>query len=313
MDVLAELLGSGTRSSGGLFHQVVLAPPWAVRVQDEAPLALAAMVRGDGWIVPDGGEPLPLGEGDIAVVRGPAPYVLADHPSTAAAPGLVILPGDCCTTPSGRDLCEELRRGVRTWGSTASGPSLLLSGVCTAQGDIDGTLRAALPDVLVLGAKDWDSTLLTVVTAEVVKDGPGQQIVLDRLLDLLLISVLRAWFARPEAQPPDWYRAQGDPVVGAALRLLHEQPAHHWTVASLAAGTGVSRAALARRFTAMVGEPPMSYLTRRRLDLAARLLRDTDATLASVAHRVGYADAFALSAAFKRVHGMSPTTYRTGR
>ena len=82
---------------------------------------------------------------------------------------------------------------------------------------------------------------------------------LDRLLDLLLIAVLRAWFARPEAQAPGWYRAHGDPVVGPALRLLHNSPAEPWTVAGLAKEIGVSRAALARRFNELVGEPPMAY------------------------------------------------------
>jgi AraC-like DNA-binding protein len=99
-------------------------------------------------------------------------------------------------------------------------------------------------------------------------------------------------------------------VVGAALRLLHDEPAHPWTVAALAARTGVSRAALARRFSDLVGEPPMTYLTDLRLALAADLLREPDATVAAVARRVGYGSAFALSAAFKRERGVSPQEHR---
>jgi AraC-like DNA-binding protein len=122
--------------------------------------------------------------------------------------------------------------------------------------------------------------------------------------------VLRAWFARPEAQAPGWYRAHGDPVVGPALRLLQNNPSHPWTVASLAHETGVSRAALARRFNALVGEPPMAFLTEWRLTLAADLLREPGATVGSVAPQVGYGSSFALSTAFKRVRGISPQQHK---
>jgi AraC-like DNA-binding protein len=134
--------------------------------------------------------------------------------------------------------------------------------------------------------------------------------VLDRLLDLLLIAALRAWFARPEADAPGWYRAYADPVVGPALRLLHNAPDHSWTVAELAREAGASRAALARRFTELVGEPPMSFLTGWRIALAADLLLEPGETIGSVARRVGYGSPFALSTAFKRVRGVSPQEYR---
>ncbi len=162
-----------------------------------------------------------------------------------------------------------------------------------------------------LAEGDWDCPVVPLLAAEIVKDDPGQEVVLDRLLDLLLIAVLRAWFARSDAPP--WYRALGDPVVGQAVRLLHHDPAHPWTVAGLAAKTGVSRAALARRFTELVGEPPMAFLTGWRLALAADLLRESDATVGAVARQVGYGSPFALSTAFKREHGVSPQEYRTGQ
>src|SRR5262249_13175306 len=135
-------------------------------------------------------------------------------------------------------------------------------------------------------------------------------VVLDRLLDLLLIAVLRAWFAHVGADAPPWYRAQSDSIVGRALRMLHRRPEHPWTVATLAAESGVSRAALARRFTELAGEPPISYLTSLRLDLAADLLRDSDATIGTIARQVGYGSSFALSSAFKRVRGISPQHHR---
>jgi AraC-like DNA-binding protein len=168
----------------------------------------------------------------------------------------------------------------------------------------------ALPPLLVLPSDAWESPLVGLLAEEIVKDDPGQEAVLDRLLDLLLIAILRAWFARPDAEAPAWYRAYSDPVVGKALRLIHNNPSHAWTVGQLAAEAGVSRAALARRFTELVGEPPMTFLTDWRLSLAADLLLEPEATVGSVAHQVGYATPFALSTAFKRVRGISPQQHK---
>ena len=151
-----------------------------------------------------------------------------------------------------------------------------------------------------------ESPLIPLLADEIVKDEPGQEAVLDRLLDLLLIAVLRAWFARPEAETPAWYRAYSDPVVGRALRILENNPTHRWTIAALAEATNVSRATLARRFSELVGEPPMAFLTSWRIALAADLLLEPGATIGSVAHQVGYGSPFALSTAFKRVRGISP-------
>jgi transcriptional regulator GlxA family with amidase domain len=126
-----------------------------------------------------------------------------------------------------------------------------------------------------------------------------------------VVSALREWFDRPGADAPSWYAAAGDPVVGPALRLLHDAPERPWTVAELAARVGTSRAALARRFTELVGEPPIAYLTGWRLAWAADLLGDPDATVARVARQVGYGSPFTFSAAFKRHFGVSPQEHRT--
>jgi AraC-like DNA-binding protein len=200
--------------------------------------------------------------------------------------------------------------GVRTWGNDPEGGDELLTGTYNLTGDVSGRLLHALPPAILLRAGDWDCPVIPLLLAEIGKDDPGQEAVLDRLLDLLLIAVLRAWFDRPDAEPPGWYRAHGDPVVGPALRLLQHSPAESWTVASLAAEIGVSRAALARRFNELVGEPPMTFLTGWRIALAADKLREPGATVGSVAHEVGYGSPFALSTAFKRVRGVSPAEHR---
>ncbi|MGH3735632.1 MAG: cupin domain-containing protein [Micromonosporaceae bacterium] len=307
MDAIAALL-DGPRAQGAFLLRSLLEPPWSLRIQDGAPLSVVAMMRGTAWVVPDTGPPTRLGPGDVAVFGRSDPYTVADDPATV--PQVVIHPGQRCTTVDGADLKQAMDLGVRTWGNSPHGSTVLMCGTYQMVGEVGERLLRALPPLVVLPSDAWHCPVLPLLEVEIVKDDPGQQAVLDRLLDLLLIAVLRAWFARPEARAPAWYQAQTDPVVGTALRLLHHHPERPWTVAGLAATTGVSRAALARRFTALVGEPPMAYLTGWRLALAADLLRAADATVDAVARQVGYGSGFALSAAFKRVRGISPSAYR---
>jgi AraC-like DNA-binding protein len=307
MDSVAGLL-DGPRARGAFLLRSVLDPPWSMRIEDEAPLTLVALVRGEAWVIPDDGERRALQAGDVAILRGPDPYVVADDPATA--PQVLILPGQRCVLPDGRELTGMDDLGVRTWGNSPDGETMMLTGTYQWRSETSQRLLDALPAHVVVRGDSWENPLIGFLAEEIARDEPGQEAVLDRLLDLLLIAALRAWFARDEAAAPGWYRAQGDPVVGPALKLIHNNPAHPWTVASLAQATGVSRAALARRFTALVGEPPMTFLTGWRLTLAADLLREPGATVGSVAPQVGYSSAFALSTAFKRVRGMSPAVHR---
>jgi len=307
MDALAGLL-DGPRARGAFMLRSVMRPPWALRVEAESPLTIIAVVSGVVWIVPDEGERVRVGPGDVAVTHGSGHYNVADAPGTE--PDIFIFPGQRCVSASGQALEEPLSQGVRTWGNDPGGSTIMLVGAYEALSEIGDRLLAALPPVLSLARDEWDQPLIPLLCEEVVKDHPGQEAVLDRLLDLLLIAVLRAWFDRPEAEAPAWYRAQSDPIVGRVLRVMQSNPAHRWTVDSLAREAGVSRAALARRFHELVGESPMRYLTEWRLTLAADLLREPDATVGSVARQVGYASPFALSTAFKRVRGISPQEYR---
>lgn len=309
MDALAGLL-DGPRARGAFLLRMVMEPPWSVCIEDHAPLCLMCVTRGEAWIVPDSGDPVLLLPGDVAIARGPEPYTAADTAQTL--PRGRIGPGGTCHTLQGEPLAQSMHLGVRTWGNAPDGSTTMLIGTYQMKGEVSGRLLDALPPLLHLPADVWNCPLMPVLDDEISRDEPGQSVVLDRILDLVLIAVLRTWFSRPDAEAPAWYRAMGDPVVGQALRLLQDDPAHGWTVASLAAKCGVSRAQLARRFHELVGEPPMAYLTGWRLALAADLLRETDATVEAVARKVGYSGSFALSAAFKRVRGISPQEHRTG-
>jgi AraC-like DNA-binding protein len=249
-----------------------------------------------------------LSERDAAVFTGPSPYIFGDQPDTE--PQLRIHPGGVCEPLPGAPVDYSARLGVRTHGGRAEGEAMVVSGTYPTSGDVNRRSLTALPSVLVVPAAEVAGSVMDIVPGEIQRDEPGQQSVLDRWLDLALITTLRAWFARPESHAPGWYRAQSDPVAGHALRLIHEDPAYPWSVVELAQRVGVSRASLARRFTAVVGEAPMTYLTGWRITLAANLLRDTPDTVDTIARRVGYANAFALSVAFKRVRGTTPTAHR---
>jgi AraC-like DNA-binding protein len=307
MDAVAGLL-NGPRAHEAFLLRSSLTPPWSLRVQDRAPLTLVAIVRGKAWVIPEGDHAVELHPGDVAVLRGPDPYTFADDPATA--PQAVIHPGQRCTTPDGKELVDMSDLGIRTWGNNPDGATVLATGTYQVLSEICRPLLDALPPLVVVRGDTWDTPLVPLLAGEIVKDDPGQAAVLDRLLDLLLIAVLRTWLSHPETEPPGWYQAHSDPVVGKALRLLHDAPAHPWTVAKLASATNVSRAALARRFTDLVGEPPMAYLTGWRLALAADLLREPASTIGKVAEQVGYGSSYALSAAFKRVRGISPREHR---
>src|SRR6478735_5300826 len=224
-------------------------PPWSMSIKDEAPLTLICQTHGRAAIVGESSGTVWLGPGDVALTRGPEHYLFADAPATE--PMLVIHPGQRCTTLSGDDLRFEMSLGVRTWGNSAGGSHRSI--ICAYEGhsEVSTRLLEALPTVLVLRADEWDTPLVDLLAAEAARDGPGQEAYLDRLLDVLLIAVLRNWFDREENAPP-WWQAEQDPVVGQALRLIYNNPAHPWTVANLASAVGSSRAAFARRFTDLV-------------------------------------------------------------
>ncbi|UED83647.1 AraC family transcriptional regulator [Streptomyces profundus] len=281
----------GVRTDVVAFRRTELSSPWTLRLTEGAPLTLCSPLRGEGWIHADGAEaPRRLGVNDVAIVRGPAPVLLTDRATGAAVPGISGASGDP-------------RPPART---------TLLVGTYRVWGRVARRLLAALPPLLVVPDESDDTCgpLMDLLGAQVSDPSPGQQAVLDRLLDWLLVCTLRDWFDQPEAVSGGLLRALGDDTVGPALRAMHAAPEKPWTLAALAVEAGVSRSTLAGRFSRLVGEPPLAYLTEWRMSLAAELLTDTEATVAAVARRVGYADAFGFSTAFKRFHGVSPSGYR---
>ncbi|WP_222853647.1 AraC family transcriptional regulator [Fodinicola acaciae] len=303
---MVEDLLESVRAEGASVEQIHLGPPWSISFEDGAPLRLLTMARGDAWILPADGQPVRLAAGDVALVRGPRPYVVADSPDSRPA---LVARDDECRGPDGTPV-DGMVIGVRTCGYPADGPDLLVDGTYWVAGAVGQRLLDGLPTVVHLAAARTRTSLTELLLTEIAVDEPGQRVVLDRLVDLLVVATLRAWLTGPDAGHPAWHRALADPVVGPAMRLMHDDPAYPWTVAVLADKVDLSRAAFARRFRDAVGEGPMSYLAGWRTCLAADELRLTDDTVAAIARRVGYTSAFTLSVAFKRHYGVNPTEYR---
>jgi AraC-like DNA-binding protein len=310
MDAIAGLL-DGPRARRAFLLRCSMNPPWALHIRDEAPLSLVAMLRGSACFVIDGTEPVWLDSGDVAILLGPDHYLFADDPATP--PQAIIHPGQRCTTPDGQEIPQMRSFGVRRWGNAPDGDTEVLTGTYNFEGEVSRRLLDALPPQLVLRRDGWQTPVLDLLAAETLRDQAGQDAVLDRLLDLLLIDAVRTYLAGAEQSAPGWYRAHRDPVVAQAVRLMQESPAETWTIATLADETRVSRATLSRRFAEVVGQPPMEFLTQWRLTLAADLILDPQETVASVARTVGYSSPYALSAAFKRVRGMSPQQHRAAQ
>lgn len=307
MDALDTALAT-VRVEGWVGRSMVR-PPWGVEMLTADPCQLAAVVTGEAWIRHGDDEPVHLPEGSVAVACGGIPLHMGDHPDTPA--DLRIEDREACyDIVTGAPMADHDRTGSRTWGDPDAPGSVVL-GAYRTEGEVYALLEDELPPLLVVPPDPLVLPVLTAVAAETQDERPGQQVVVDRLMELLLFAAIRAWLASPAADVPSWATALSDPVVGPALRAMHATPERRWTVAALAAEGASSRAAFARRFREVVGEPPLAHLTRWRMALAADALRaEPGLDLTAVAARVGYADAFSFSTAFRRVRGTTPSAHR---
>lgn len=299
MDVVSDAI-SVMRLGHPLSRRVRTSGSWCVRLDAYEGAGFHVVLRGGCWLLPDGGDPVALGVGDAVLLPHGTGHLLADSPLDAALARRTAVPfghwreeADPRTRP-GRDGTE------------------LLCGKYWLDCNRIHPLMAELPEVVHLvnrvGSHPELRAAIDLLAGELDERRPGSSLALPNLLDLLLVYMIRSWMA--ETTGGVWPGALGDPVTAAALRALHADPAAPWSNERLAAEAGVSRPTLARRFTALVGRPPMSYLTWWRLILAATLLRDTPDTLATVAGRVGYGSPYALSHAFEREFGTTPGRYR---
>jgi transcriptional regulator GlxA family with amidase domain len=200
-------------------------------------------------------------------------------------------------------------------GDDAEDPSaaVFLCGAYRLAGDVGRSLIQALPPMLVIrpSAHDQVHDVVSLISRELTQSAPGQQTVLDRLLDVLLVLVMRAAYEH-SSNAPRWYRAAEDPRLGRALQAMHERPGHNWTVPELARLSTMSRPSFARNFERALGQAPMQYLTDWRMTLAREYLLANELTMEQIAQRTGYSSPNAFAATFRRHVGLPPGRWRQG-
>ena len=305
MDLLEDFLAQ-PHARDAFLLRVVMGRPWSLSVEDKAPLSIIPALRGGGWITANGSRPHRFEAGEILVVRSPTLYTLSS--SQKHDGGTRIGAGQVCSGPDGRDLSEEMSTGVRTWGNDPQGEDQLLVGTYRHHSELGRLMLQSLPPWFLVSAPDPE--LVGLLNREIVHDGFAQSSVLDRLLDALLVTTLRAWINAGTQNHVSLLSASRDDVVRRATESVQAAPSRDWTVDSLAALAGVSRASLTRRFNATLGVSPMTYVTQWRLAMAADLPDRRDATLSAIAHQVGYASPCSFSSAFKSRYGLSPRDFR---
>jgi AraC-like DNA-binding protein len=302
MDPLADVLDV-SRVGGALFAHVRAYGPWGIAFDRDSGAGFHAITAGVCWLCTDEAPPCQLMPGDVVLLPTGMTHRLCsapDEPSTSF---------DSIAVEHGWRHEEDLL--------------LPGSGACTrflcAAYDYDHgvaqPLLSLLPSMLHIpagGAADPTPLQRTIrlLTDELATPTPGARVVVDRLVDVILVQVVRAWLDGENAADASWLRGLRDPVVARAIGLLHDRPELPWTVERLAKEVSVSRATLARRFAELVGDPPLRYLTRWRMDLAARRLRETTDPLEAIARSVGYTSEFAFSRAFSRMRNEPPGRYR---
>lgn len=301
-DVLDEVLRS-LQPQGRIFCNLELSGSWGFRMGAAGMARFHVVEKGSCWLQTRDGAPVALAAGDLVIA-------LDDHHlSNSAKPRSVT---------SLETFLERLERfrpiGFRKAGATPS--TRLLCGSFQLTRGTRHPLLKDLPPVLHVKGRssgrsvEWLDLTLRFLKSEIEQLGLGSETVVSRLTDLIFIQAVRAWLVEGPEGAGARLGALRDRYVGAALRLMHREPGRAWRVSALARAVGVSRATLARRFTLVVGEPPLTYLSRWRMRLAADLMRSADLTLGEIAARVGYQSEAALSRMFSRVMGLPPGAYR---
>ena len=303
MDVLTDLL-QRSRARGAAFSRSTVHGAWGVEFPLAGALAIHAIVDGEmvAWTAEAPHDPVRVSGGDVLLLRA-NPHFLASHADHPTMPFGAFMQRACGEDGPGMHLRA---------GDPADGPAAeFCCGAYRFEGDLSRPLLDALPPLVRLRPQAGSPLRLTIdlLAAELLGSGPGQQALLDRLLDVALVQALRTWFGSA-AEVPGWFRAMDEPGPGAALRAIHADPARPWTVGELAAIARQSRSAFARRFAEVVGAPPLEYLTDWRIALAKEHLRDSSDGLAAIAASVGYASEFSFAAAFKRRVGTAPGQWR---
>jgi AraC-like DNA-binding protein len=319
-DPLSEVLRT-VKLTGATFFLVDATSPWGIDVPHArvfGPIILPGaqhvvsyhiVLQGTGYASLPGVSPTRFDAGDILVFPHGDPYLMADRLSDAPE-----FAGEA-TLQFFRDLAAGRLPFVIKEGGGGPGRAHFVCGFLGCDARPFNPLLETLPRLLHVkrpagGQHDLLDRLIELTLAEARTGGAGGECIRLRLSELIFVEVARRYLSTLSANQTGWLSGLRDPAVGHALALLHERPAYAWTLKELARQTGMSRSVLADRFMQLVGHPPMQYLTRWRMQLAARLLSDGAKKIAAVGQDVGYASEAAFSRTFKRIAGVSPAAWR---
>jgi len=302
--VLFDQVLRGIKLRSSIYFRPQFRGPWGISVSRNCAVFHIVM-RGSCWLEVKGvATPMQLSAGDFVVVTRGSEHTLRDAVSTRTVSFFELMK-------------RHAADGDSPYVIDGDGPvtSLVCGGMVYEQSAVD-SLLAILPPVLHVkakrsGARQWLGLTTKYVSWELDNGGVGTTEVVTRLADILFIQAVRNYFdENADTAESGWLAAARDPQIGRALKLLHEHPQKPWTVASLASQLATSRSSLAARFTTLVGEPPLRYLTRLRISTAARRLRSTNEKLGAIAAVVGYESVAAFVRSFKRQMGMTPGQFR---
>ncbi len=297
MDAMSQVLRS-LRLRGSFYAAWDLAAPWGLSFRGARFAPFHYVESGSIWLVTGDGRQVHLEAGDVLVLFDGADHRIADTADRAAEPIDEVIarnPGGWTHRYGGRGARARVVCGKFAIDEHDSGPA---------------SLDQLPPLVHLRRAAGGFARLLAMLVEELRGGEAGAERAAALLTETLLIHVLREVLAMSEPGARGWMAGLRDPQIAAALAAIHAEPEKSWTLATLARLAGLSRSVFAERFHARIGAPPMSYLARWRIQLAARWLRETTLTVSEVLHRLGYASAAAFHRAFKRAHGVAPTAYR---
>lgn len=304
MDALSAILAP-VRLQQTCFALTVGRGPWGLKFESVPNVVRFHYVkRGSAWLTVDkkGQAPIALSGGDLAIVPLADGHTLRDSPRSPT-----VNVNDVAQCGS-RSVVMQLEVG-------ANGPETsFITGAFVLDDPLARQILSVLPPVIRMTPETEQSVPsffenLQFITREVQSDRPGSEVVLLRMADVIFIQILRAYLGRVPDDSGGFLGALRDPSTAAALGAMHDRAEMPWTVASLAKEVGLSRSVFAARFTQLVGEPPLGYLTRLRMQKASTLLRE-GATLAKASQLTGYASEASFSHAFRQWAGMTAGEYR---
>lgn len=315
MDVLSEVL-KVVKLQGALFYNAEFSSPWSVYAASAASLAsffatgtehvivYHLLTEGRASAQLQNGERVSLQAGDIVMIPHGDPHIVENGPDTP--------PVD-----NSENLRAVLAQGLKLWRLGGGGEvSKFVCGYMACEPRLSQGFLSGLPSIFKVNIRNdasgrWLENSIRFSVDQADASRAGQEAVLSKLSEVLFVETLRMYIAQLPPQQTGWLAGARDAEVGKTLALMHRNPAHPWTIASLAKESGVSRSVLAERFRHYLSESPMAYLTRWRLQLGAQMLSSTSHSVAQIAPEVGYESEAAFNRAFKREFKVPPARFRS--